>query len=953
MRYDEFIARLPHEPTKRSGETMCKCPAHADRKCSLSVKDGERGIVLHCFAGCRNEDILEAMGLKMADLFREEEKGGAARPAARKGRPAAQQDGRSVEERTHTVQAPAPATGTEIAGDPIARYAYTDADGKPIFEVFKFRTQNGDKTFRQGVELRKPKPGPFDWKAYSWKTSQLPHPLYRLPEVAAAVAAGKPVYVAEGEKDVETLRALGLVATTNPGGASASQDARTLKWLPEHTEALRGADVVILRDEDVAGKVPASSYVGQKHAIHIARQLLPVAKAVRVLDLTQSGYAIPPKGDVTDLCELCGAEKLPGILAALVAATPPVTEQSLAAMEARYLPPPDPMETVAKAYAAVRGYCVEDGMICKLTAARDGDGEPYPKPLCTFSCLPCEEITQDDGVSTTTVHVIDGWDRNGAPMLPQARVSSKNYKSMNWVSETWGFRANILPGQAVVDTLRYVIAEVGAANAKHVTEYTHSGWRRIGERWAYLYQGGAIGAEGVRVELGDGLDEYRLPASPDMAVRDAAEWSHNLTLTLAEHVSYPLLAAAYLAPLREALSQTGNKPLFSLFVVGEQQSGKSVSAELAQYHFRGMSEVQFPASFYDTSNHVQSKAFKLKDSLLVVDDFHPTTSIQERRTMDAMAQRLCRMKPRGRMNADGTSRVEMPPRCLSIMTGEQEPAITESGVSRLYVIEVEPKDVPKDEGLTAMQEQGKRGTLQAAMRGYIEWLTPQMEELPEKLAARIKQLRPEAQKMLGESGPRMSETVTYLLLGYEMMLKYMQSVGAVEYIEDEMQHARAVIIANGRRQTRQSRDERPSRQFLDTISDLLIGRVAEVRDLTDPNRQANPVKGMIGYSDQRFYYLMPALAYAMVCEQSRKAGLEFPLTQKALWKQMAVDNYLMPSADGTTNTRVKLIDKKSQRLLWIPRHLLDGGSGDEQTRLIVETEGGGADLAEIAEDEPF
>jgi hypothetical protein len=85
---------------------------------------------------------------------------------------------------------------------------------------------------------------------------------------------------------------------------------------------------------------------------------------------------------------------------------------------------------------------------------------------------------------------------------------------------------------------------------------------------------------------------------------------------------------------------------------------KSVSAELAQYHFRAMSEVQFPASFYDTSNHVQSKAFKLKDSLLVVDDYHPTTSIQERRTMDAMAQRLCRMKPRGRMNADGTSRME-------------------------------------------------------------------------------------------------------------------------------------------------------------------------------------------------------------------------------------------------------------------------------------------------------
>lgn len=321
--------------------------------------------------------------------------------------------------------------------------------------------------------------------------------------------------------------------------------------------------------------------------------------------------------------------------------------------------------------------------------------------------------------------------------------------------------------------------------------------------------------------------------------------------------------------------------------------------------------------------------------------------------MDAMAQRLCRMKPRGRMNADGTSRVEMPPRCLSILTGEQEPAITESGVSRLYVIEVDPKDVPKDEGLTAMQDQGKQGTLRAAMRGYVEWLAPQMDELPGALADRLKQLRAEAKTLLGESGPRMSETVSFLLLGYEMMLKYMQTVGVVEYPEAEMAYAAKVIAANGNRQTRQSREERPSKLFLSTVSDLLIGRVAEVRNLDDRDRQTNPVKGMVGYVDSHFYYLMPALAYAMVCEQTRKGGLEFPLTQKALWKQMAADGYLLPSTDGTSNTRNKLIDRKAQRLLWVPRALLDGGEMDEQTRMVVEENGGGADIAEIGETTPF
>jgi len=41
---------------------MCVCPAHADRTPSLSVRQGERGILVHCFAGCRSEDVLRAIG---------------------------------------------------------------------------------------------------------------------------------------------------------------------------------------------------------------------------------------------------------------------------------------------------------------------------------------------------------------------------------------------------------------------------------------------------------------------------------------------------------------------------------------------------------------------------------------------------------------------------------------------------------------------------------------------------------------------------------------------------------------------------------------------------------------------------------------------------------------------------------------------------------------------------
>src|SRR5438067_1776266 len=63
--------------------------------------------------------------------------------------------------------------------------------------------------------------------------------LYRLPALLAA-DPGAPVYVVEGEKCADALAALGLVSTTNSGGAGHRPDAGAAY--------LAGRDVVILPD---------------------------------------------------------------------------------------------------------------------------------------------------------------------------------------------------------------------------------------------------------------------------------------------------------------------------------------------------------------------------------------------------------------------------------------------------------------------------------------------------------------------------------------------------------------------------------------------------------------------------------------------------------------------------------------------------------------------------------
>src|SRR4051794_1043902 len=49
------------EVRPRCGNYLVRCPSHDDASPSLSLRDGERGLLLHCFAGCAASDVFVAI----------------------------------------------------------------------------------------------------------------------------------------------------------------------------------------------------------------------------------------------------------------------------------------------------------------------------------------------------------------------------------------------------------------------------------------------------------------------------------------------------------------------------------------------------------------------------------------------------------------------------------------------------------------------------------------------------------------------------------------------------------------------------------------------------------------------------------------------------------------------------------------------------------------------------
>lgn len=74
---DRILPMLEKVRQRQPGQWSARCPAHADKGPSLSVRESTDGaVLLYCFAGCGAAAVVAAMGLGMTDLFPPREKSG-------------------------------------------------------------------------------------------------------------------------------------------------------------------------------------------------------------------------------------------------------------------------------------------------------------------------------------------------------------------------------------------------------------------------------------------------------------------------------------------------------------------------------------------------------------------------------------------------------------------------------------------------------------------------------------------------------------------------------------------------------------------------------------------------------------------------------------------------------------------------------------------------------------
>jgi len=242
----ETIAKALGNAKKVNGNWLASCPVaghgrgNGDKNPSLSIKEDNGKLLFHCHGGCDQHSVFDAV--RERNLL-----------------PALQRQEYSLALIKGELM-----TMPQLENE----WEYKDEQGETLFVKRRFKTDT-----KKGKTYSLHKVDAAGNRKGSMTGARIVP--YRLPELINAREAGRAIYLVEGEKAADALVSIGAIATTSHAGAG--------HWPEDITQYFVGAVVIVVPDCDAPG---------WKYAKRVVQALLPVAKAIRVLD-----FNLPDLGD--------------------------------------------------------------------------------------------------------------------------------------------------------------------------------------------------------------------------------------------------------------------------------------------------------------------------------------------------------------------------------------------------------------------------------------------------------------------------------------------------------------------------------------------------------------------------------------------------------------------------------------------------------------------------------
>jgi hypothetical protein len=533
--------------------------------------------------------------------------------------------------------------------------------------------------------------------------------------------------------------------------------------------------------------------------------------------------------------------------------------------------------------------------------------------LANFKAQIDEELIYVDGKHKERLYTVSGEASDGSE-LPKITIRADEFAAMSWVSTAWGATALIYPTTNAKELLRTAIQM--HSTPETTTIYTSTGWQQHEGKRIFTVADGAIGEDGfstdVRVELPRELTRIRMSTTTD--TRDAINASLAIVDKLPKHVSWPMLAAVYRAPIGAAD--------FAVHVTGRTGTYKSEIASIFQSHFGETTSRELPGSWSSTANAIEALLYRAKNIVAVVDDFIPTgTSWQQRayqKTADQIFRGQGNQAGRARLTDRSNLQETMYPRGIVISTGEDTPE-GHSVRGRMLISELSPGEV--DTALLS-EAQKARGTYAAAMAAYIRWIAENWTDV-QSTARRVSEEIRDAH--LGIGHPRTPAMLGSLAAGIYTFLAFAHSLKTVQTVQI-YQDALTTMRDVAARQNDYLIAADPADQFVATLRTILAIPAGHVRAMDGGPPSKAPILGWtkvgdfdykpagprLGWIDEQndVVYLDAAVAYETIRRHSRGT---ITTTKQTLYKRLREAGILAKTDDARQRNTVRITAQNASR----------------------------------------
>lgn len=835
--FQNMLTKLDKLTLRKNGEYLARCPAHEDDKPSLSLRLNGSKILVHCFAGCKPESIAAALGLSMADL------------SAGKGTP------------------------KKKAKRRIAKtYDYTDEDGKTLHQTVRFEPKNFSQ---RHLENNK-----WVWNLHCRRV------LYHLPEIVK-LEPGATVYLCEGEKSADAIRALGVVATTNAMGAG--------HWHKSYSETLRGLRVVILPDNDKAGI---------EHAQEVTRALYGTAASVHVLKLPD----LESKGDPYDWVEAGGNLE---------------TLQELSAN----LPDAPIVEPVSNSGP----YTIKGGRLGHTKTIEDKESGELKEvfiPIADFWARIVEEVTTEDGERSYTVQ---GRAVRGGPF--DVEIGAGDFADNRTLKATLDAAAGARdPVHAEgVKHLGPAVKLCTGDDLRRIVRYQRTGWTK----GQFLLPGRERDSQ--QIELPRKLP-YSTTSGDLQKGMDALE---ALIHTMGPERTCVLLSFVMQGPAA-ALSDLRNER-YALMVTGRTGALKTSTCQVAMSvwgHGFMRDENLIKWGEGATRNAMMALSVYARDLPLLLDNWKPNTGWGARDLVQ-LIHNILEGGEKDRLSRSAQLKESRPIYCWPLVTGEDVPDQDPATLARILVLPFAWQAGDDNPNLTKAQELA--GHLPTVGAAWLDWLETEQGKLraheagvmfPEyraAWAANLRDVEPDAVNIL-----RVASNLASNQLAYWLLRMHPQLGDLFDAYKENHTAGLGEIAGTMARRTARALE---AQAYLAALRDLLasgeaslIGRKAEHPDSWDQ-------RTFVGWDDGAGgVYLIPGTTRAKVerlIGTARLAGL----SDQSLYDQLR-EIGAIASHTGDKSTKVIKVGPtgktKSKRVLHIGAAYLREPGDSEDADAIPE-----------------